>query len=66
MRILKIGTFNKQGHPTGWALDGTDCETGEYCLGLDVGGPGKVSVNGIEIVEWTEARKAAMNAHRSA
>ena len=58
MKIIKIGTFNKFGMPTGWEFDGNNMgNSKEYCMGLDILGPGIVDVNGIEIVEWTEKRK---------
>ena len=65
MKILKIGIFSKDGAPTGWAFDGTGDKPG-YALGLDLLFPGSVDVNGIEIVEWTEARKLASKENTTA
>ncbi len=62
MKIIKIGTFDKRGMPTGWTIDLVKDERkgiGGYCLGIDDLFPGSVDVNGIEIVEWTQARKEA-------
>ena len=62
MKIIKIGTFDENGQPTGWSLsfNGGDGKAGQYCLGISTGKDSLVTVNGIEIVEWTEARKQAM------
>jgi hypothetical protein len=59
MRILKIGTFDANGMPTGWHLDMNGGTAKEYCLGIDTLFHGSVDVNGVEVVEWTEARKMA-------
>jgi hypothetical protein len=60
MKIIKIGTFDKRGIPTGWHIDLSDQKGTEYCLGIDQIFSGSVDVNGIEIVEWTQARKDLM------
>jgi hypothetical protein len=73
MKIVKIGEFDKSGCPINWHLDMEGAEPGSYaatndkstchCLGLlgDTTSPDcPVTVNGVEIVEWTEKRKAAM------
>ena len=57
MKILKIGTFDERGCPTGWHLDMNDIPECQYGLGIDILGQGIVDVNGVEIVEWTEERK---------
>ncbi len=56
MKIVKKGTFDKKGIPTGWHLDLDDCKEGECCVGLDRLFPGSVDVNGIEMVEWEMER----------
>ncbi len=67
MKIIKIGTYDSAGVPMGWHID---CEfegeavnnegSNKYCLGIDRFFPGSVDVNGVEITEWTLARKTAM------
>ena len=57
MRIIKIGTFDERGFPTGWSIDGIDMKEGEYCLGII---KEKVYINGVEIVPWTEERNRCM------
>ncbi len=57
-RIVKIGTFDRQGMPTGWYIENTEHNEVGYCLGLDMLFPGSVDVNGCEIVEWTLARSS--------
>ncbi len=71
MKIVTIGNFDKDGMAYGWHIDDIDhafdsahpgkvgFKADSYCLGIDVE-TGVVSVNGVEIVEWTEARKRAM------
>lgn len=60
-KIIKIGTFDNRGMPTGWHFDIEGViEKGYYCLGLDFLFPGSVDVNGVEVVEWTEARHKAL------
>lgn len=66
MRILKIGGFDKEGLLTGWHL-GVELHDksfdGDVLSGPDglfVAENGSVRVHGVEIVEWTEARKKAM------
>lgn len=73
MKIVKIGTFDDQGIPTGWNLDlnnepgvaatisqGSETpSTIRYVLGIDMLYPGSVDVNGVEIKEWSVARKQA-------
>ena len=75
MKIVKIGTFDNCGVPTGWHLDANfegsaisfkgdpfkREKVNRYCLGLDQLFPGSVDVDGVEIVEWTTARREAMN-----
>ncbi len=56
MKIIKIGTFDERGMPIGWHIDLNDIKDTEYCLGIDQLFPGSVDINGIEIVEWTQAR----------
>ena len=64
MKIVTIGTFDAGGCPIGWCFDlGTIPVTvapRAYCLGIDLDGDNAVTVNGVEIVEWSEARRAAM------
>ena len=67
MKITKIGTFEKNGMPTGWVLapeseiglnyEPKVVEADEYCLGII---EDKVFVNGVEVVEWTAARLERM------
>ncbi len=66
MRIIKISGRDERGWPTGWTFDvgGGDVEMADdrlCCLFLPA--DGKVLVGGgtgIEIAEWTEARRKAM------
>ena len=58
MKIVKIGTFDDRGMPTGWELGAVDDNT-KYLLGLDQIYPGSVDVNGVEIREWSIARAEA-------
>ena len=60
MKIVKIGTFDHDGNPTGWHIDMNDIPDDGYALGVGEIGPGIVDVNGIEIVEWTKKRKMRM------
>ena len=67
MRIERIGTFGSTGDPMGWNInpgfegDATNnAGADRYCLGVDRFSPGSVDVNGVEIVEWTLARRVAM------
>ena len=74
MKIIKIGTFNKQGIPIGWHIDmdGANKNQPAYVFAINnekayknkeyVFGiiDEKVCVNGIEIVEWTEERDKCM------
>ena len=56
-RIIKKGSFDDGGFPIGWAIEipqGSDGPSGA-CLMVDRNGA--VTVNGVEIVEWTEERK---------
>ena len=57
MKIIKKGTFDKQGMPTEWHIDMNEQENVEYALGVI---KEKVCVNGIEIVEWTQERDKCM------
>jgi len=57
VKIVKIGTFDEHGWPTGWHLDLENQNSVSYCLGIDKLFPGSVDIAGIEIVEWTEFRK---------
>jgi hypothetical protein len=63
MRIIKKGTWNKQGSPIQWIID-CEGESLDICKGgfpgLMIQPNGEVLVNGIEIVEWTEERKKIM------
>ncbi len=73
MKIFRIGTFTKQGMFFGWSVGDEDITVamdsrrpgefgltpGGYCLKLDLD-TGAVLVNGVEVVEWTEARRRAM------
>ena len=75
MKIVKIGGFNKTGALVGWHFD-LENEPGycaiacvknpltPHCFGIlgeDIIDPNcLVTVNGIEIVEWTEMRKKAI------
>lgn len=70
MKIIKIGHF-EHGIPIGWTLDGegskkcyaatNDKSKGPYILGLDLDYVGSVSVNGVEIKEWSDARKKSFD-----
>ncbi len=69
MKIVKIGGFNETGCPTGWhfdleyagsAVQQYKAESLPYCLGIDILFPGAVDVGGIEMVEWTQKRKDAI------
>lgn len=70
MNIVKIGTWTKKGFPTGWIFDGKTpvCDkinpspvTVGNVLGVPLPGESDpVMLSGIEIVEWTETRKKAM------
>lgn len=66
MKILKIGTFSKEGWPQHWHLDLEDAPAGLSAIAdtdsviLTITDDGRVLVKGIEIVEWTEARQAIM------
>lgn len=70
MKIVKVGSFDCNGIPTGWHFDLSGFENclavsnakdpaKLYCLGLDMIRPGSVDVNGVEIEEWTLNRKLA-------
>ena len=62
-KIIKIGTFNKQGFPIEWDVDMEEAKEWKevkevrHVLGII---DDKVYVNGVEIVEWTEERKRCM------
>ena len=56
MKIIKIGTFNKQGFPTNWHIE-SDMKDGKSALAII---EEKVYVNGVEILEWTEKRREIM------
>ena len=62
MKIQKIGGFTDEGYPTGWEILGEAKDAAGVaftdCLSIDT--RGVVRINGIEIVEWTEARNKAM------
>ncbi len=68
-KIIKIGSWDKAGMPTGWVIEVMEGEKigiggylkgiGGYCLGIDELFQGSVDVNGVEIVEWTEERRKA-------
>lgn len=72
MKIIKIGTFDSDGNPIGWELDGSNspcnfeaatCNKVPHCLGFSDSSGGVdtiVTVNGVEIVEWGEKRKNIM------
>jgi len=57
-KIIKKGTFSKEGAPTGWTIAPGQDEEIDYCLGVI---DDKVFVNGVEIEEWTKERKKMMN-----
>ena len=63
MKIIKIGTWDARGIPMGWHFDleGGPLFTEENekipCMELEL--DGRVKIGGIEIVEWSEARRAA-------
>ncbi len=73
MKIVKIGTWDKGGSPIGWHFDLKDADPGTlactdktkipYCLGLarpsDPFCP--VTINGVEVSEWTSQRRIAMS-----
>ena len=64
MRIIKIGGFDKEGCLTGWHVGADPIDAPNSSMvswdGLFIDEGGRVRVGGIEIIEWTEARKKAM------
>ncbi len=60
MKIIKIGTFDEKGMPTGWHIDLSPQDGVEYCLGIDQLFRGSVDVNRVEITQWTQARKESI------
>ena len=69
MRIIQKGTFDANGMPTGWYFDcsggaGIDISDDRLKFGacLELKQDGRVLVNGVEIVEWTQERQKAMSA----
>jgi len=68
VKIVKIGTFDSFGNPTGWTVDCENCGGNAIAItdninvhhALGIMDDGRVTVNGVEIVEWTEARKRAV------
>lgn len=57
-KIVKIGDFSSEGGPTGWSINFEKPDPLRWVLGIDI--KGRVNVNGIEIVEWTELRNRRM------
>jgi hypothetical protein len=58
MKVLKIGTWDKEAKPKGWELDLNGCEpwpAEKYVM--DLHPTGEVYIGGIEIIPWTNARK---------
>lgn len=60
MKIITIGTWTEGGSPTGWVFDGSGGKEGEYCLGMVGENNSVITVNGVEMIEWTEERKRIM------
>ncbi len=66
MQIVKIGTWDKNGMPTGWhfnldsKIEPTLQNFGAILTITEPGEEGKVLVDRVEFVEWTEARRKAM------
>lgn len=66
MKIIKIGTWDENGMPINWHfMEGDEISISEehgvihVAAGLRLEPDGRVLVNGIEIVPWTEERKKA-------
>ncbi len=57
-KIIKIGTWDSNGNPTEWTIGGGMLGSTLDCLSWE--DEGRVLVGDVEIVEWTEARRAAM------
>jgi hypothetical protein len=55
MKIIKIGTFDEKGLPTGWEVDASDVPDGAVIIELKL--DGRILVDRVEIVPWTETRK---------
>ena len=57
-KIIKVGSWDKAGMPTGWHLDIGEMPPCRYVMKVDEGG--RVFVGDVEMVEWTEARRQAI------
>ena len=61
MRIVKIGTWDANGKPVGWEIDRTnDTPYAIPTVILTLTVDGRVEVDRVEVVEWTQARRKAM------
>ena len=60
MRIIKIGTWTKEGNPTGWELGCNAPDKPDFTAVMTITADGKVLVDRVEIVEWSKARRVAM------
>ncbi len=59
MKITKIGAFDSNGFPDGWEVDGSEIIPRQSDYALMFHADGRVLVNNIEVVPWTEARRRA-------
>ena len=58
IRIVKIGTFDEDGHPQGWQIDTMWDRNAEIALNCLPNGD--VEVGGVLILEWTNERRKRM------
>lgn len=58
-KIIKVGSWDKNGNPTGWELDLNEFPSKGYMM--KIGDDGRVFVGDVEMVEWTEARRKAIH-----
>lgn len=70
-KIVVIGEFDSKGMPTGWTFDLNECDE-VVNVAVDLKDDGAllglyddyvVKVGGVEIVEWTENRRIAVEKH---
>lgn len=63
LAIIKIGTWDKNGMPTGWHLDldwgHMDADKGDLGV-MNIKPNGDVYVGGVLMKEWSDERKKAM------
>ena len=63
MKIIKIGKWSEEGYPIGWVINtsGADIFFDNNSFGfMQLGKDGSVSIGGVEVAEWSEARREAM------